>query len=85
MKPHVTATIWKDEGTLCFSVEAKSVCVTRREDNVEAKGVCVTRRADNHMINGTKLLDVAGMTRDRRDGILESEGIIDVVNAGQCA
>lgn len=31
MKPRVTATLWEDEGSLCFQVEAKSVCVARRE------------------------------------------------------
>lgn len=31
MKPRVTATLWEDEGSLCFQVEAKTVCVARRE------------------------------------------------------
>ncbi|KAI9676490.1 MAG: hypothetical protein M1817_000648 [Caeruleum heppii] len=68
MKPKVTATLWEDEGSLCFQVEAKGVCVARREDN--------------HMINGTKLLNVAGMTRGRRDGILKSEKMRHVVKIG---
>ncbi|MCJ1285707.1 hypothetical protein MMC26_005048 [Xylographa opegraphella] len=68
MKPRVTATLWEDEGSLCFQVEAKGVCVARREDN--------------HMINGTKLLNVAGMTRGRRDGILKSEKLRHVVKIG---
>lgn len=68
MKPRVTATLWEDEGSLCFQVEAKGVCVARREDN--------------HFINGTKLLNVAGMTRGRRDGILKSEKIRHVVKIG---
>ena len=38
--------------------------------------------ADNHMINGTKLLNVAGMTRGRRDGILKSEKMRHVVKIG---
>jgi hypothetical protein len=38
--------------------------------------------ADNHMINGTKLLNVAGMTRGRRDGILKSEKTRHVVKIG---
>lgn len=38
--------------------------------------------ADNHMINGTKLLNVAGMTRGRRDGILKSEKLRNVVKIG---
>ncbi|QSS51723.1 cell pattern formation-associated protein [Histoplasma capsulatum var. duboisii H88] len=67
-KPRVTATLWEDEGSLCFQVEAKGVCVARREDN--------------HMINGTKLLNVAGMTRGRRDGILKSEKVRNVVKIG---
>jgi hypothetical protein len=39
-------------------------------------------RTDNHMINGTKLLNVAGMTRGRRDGILKSEKTRHVVKIG---
>lgn len=31
MKPRVTATLWEDEGSLCFQVEAAGVCVARRE------------------------------------------------------
>ncbi len=40
------------------------------------------QRLDNHMINGTKLLNVAGMTRGRRDGILKSEKMRHVVKIG---
>ncbi|KAI1859822.1 hypothetical protein JX265_010271 [Neoarthrinium moseri] len=68
MKPRVTATLWEDEGSLCFQVEARGICVARREDN--------------HMINGTKLLNVAGMTRGRRDGVLKSEKVKHVVKTG---
>ncbi|KAL2131019.1 hypothetical protein VTI74DRAFT_5658 [Chaetomium olivicolor] len=68
MKPRVTATLWEDEGSLCFQVEARGICVARREDNA--------------MINGTKLLNVAGMTRGRRDGILKSEKVRHVVKIG---
>jgi len=68
IKPTVTATLWEDEGSLCFQVEVKGVCVARREDN--------------HFINGTKLLNVAGMTRGRRDGILKSEKTRHVVKIG---
>lgn len=35
MKPRVTATLWEDEGSLCFQVEAKGVCVARREGKEE--------------------------------------------------
>ncbi|KAL2885379.1 Cell pattern formation-associated protein stuA [Ceratocystis lukuohia] len=68
MKPRVTATLWEDEGSVCFQVEAKGICVARREDD--------------NMINGTKLLNVAGMTRGRRDGILKSEKQRRVVKIG---
>jgi enhanced filamentous growth protein 1 len=68
VKPRVTATLWEDEGSLCFQVEAKGVRVARREDN--------------HMINGTKLLNVADMSRGRRDGILKSEKVRHIVKIG---
>ena len=42
----------------------------------------VNHLTDNHMINGTKLLNVAGMTRGRRDGILKSEKTRHVVKIG---
>lgn len=35
MKPRVTATLWEDEGSLCFQVEAKGVCVARREGELK--------------------------------------------------
>lgn len=31
MKPRVTATLWEDEGSLCYQVEARGICVARRE------------------------------------------------------
>ncbi|QOU19669.1 hypothetical protein BRETT_003820 [Brettanomyces bruxellensis] len=68
LKPKITTTMWEDEKTLCYQVEAN--------------GVIVVRRADNDMINGTKLLNVTKMTRGRRDGILKAEKIRDVVKIG---
>jgi enhanced filamentous growth protein 1 len=85
MKPRVTATLWEDEGSLCFQVEAKGVCVARREGMSKPRAACQKRSltiVDNHMINGTKLLNVAGMTRGRRDGILKSEKTRHVVKIG---
>ena len=67
-KPRVTATLWEDEATLCFQIETNGICVARREDN--------------HMINGTKLLNVAGMTRGKRDGMLKGEKNRTVVKIG---
>ena len=48
----------------------------------QLKRTGLTRQTDNHMINGTKLLNVAGMTRGRRDGILKSEKTRHVVKIG---
>ncbi|KAI8379893.1 hypothetical protein EDC96DRAFT_589071 [Choanephora cucurbitarum] len=67
-RPKVTTNFWEDEGTACFQVDAK--------------GVCVARRQDNDMINGTKLLNVAGMSRGKRDGILKNEKGRVVVKVG---
>ncbi|CCK68368.1 Phd1p KNAG_0A07150 [Huiozyma naganishii CBS 8797] len=50
--PRMITTMWEDERTLCYQVEAN--------------GVSVVRRADNDMINGTKLLNVTKMTRGRQ-------------------
>jgi protein SOK2 len=36
MKPRVTATLWEDEGSLCFQVEARGICVARREGTMLA-------------------------------------------------
>ncbi|CAI4046281.1 hypothetical protein SUVZ_11G1690 [Saccharomyces uvarum] len=68
LKPRVITTMWEDESTICYQVEAN--------------GISVVRRADNDMINGTKLLNVTKMTRGRRDGILRSEKIREVVKIG---
>ncbi|KAJ9054467.1 hypothetical protein DSO57_1028992 [Entomophthora muscae] len=59
---------WEDENTHCFQVEEN--------------GVCVARRRDNDMINGTKLLNVAKMTRGKRDAILKNEPTRVVVKSG---
>ncbi|CAM0138199.1 hypothetical protein VKS41_001438 [Umbelopsis sp. WA50703] len=67
-RPKLTTTLWEDEGTLCYQVDAK--------------GICVARRQDNDMVNGTKLLNVAGMSRGKRDGILKNEKGRVVVKVG---
>ncbi|ORZ17339.1 transcription regulator HTH, apses-type DNA-binding domain-containing protein [Absidia repens] len=67
-RPKLTTTVWEDEGTVCYQVDAKSVCVARRQDN--------------DMINGTKLLNVVGMSRGKRDGILKNEKGRIVVKVG---
>lgn len=49
---------------------------------IQSANIISRLSADNHMINGTKLLNVAGMTRGRRDGILKSEKVRHVVKIG---
>lgn len=51
-------------------------------DAYRLRYIVLIQVVDNHMINGTKLLNVAGMTRGRRDGILKSEKTRHVVKIG---
>ncbi|EIE77742.1 hypothetical protein G6F55_007903 [Rhizopus delemar] len=67
-RPRLTTTLWEDEGTVCYQVDVN--------------GICVARRQDNDMINGTKLLNVTGMTRGKRDGILKNEKGRVVIKVG---
>ncbi|CDH57905.1 cell pattern formation-associated protein stua [Lichtheimia corymbifera JMRC:FSU:9682] len=67
-QPKLTTSYWEDEGTICYQVDAR--------------GFCVARRQDNDMVNGTKLLNVVGMSRGRRDGILKNERGRVVVKVG---
>ncbi|KAI7896504.1 transcription regulator HTH, apses-type DNA-binding domain-containing protein, partial [Mucor mucedo] len=67
-RPRLTTTLWEDESTMCYQVDSR--------------GICVARRQDNDMINGTKLLNVAGMSRGKRDGILKNERGRIVVKVG---
>jgi hypothetical protein len=30
-RPKITTNLWEDEGTVCFQVDAKGICVARRE------------------------------------------------------
>lgn len=46
MKPRVTATLWEDEGSLCFQVEAKGVCVARREGKQNKRSPHKVNQAD---------------------------------------
>lgn len=67
-KPRIATTYWEDEKTICYQVEAQGILVSRREDT--------------SYVNGTKLLNVAGMTRGKRDGILKTEKTKSVVKVG---
>ncbi|KAF6802447.1 KilA-N domain-containing protein [Colletotrichum sojae] len=68
LKSRVTTAFWASEGTLCLQVEARGIAIARREDN--------------NMINGTKLLNVAGWTRGRRDRLLRAEKVSNVAQIG---
>ena len=39
MKPRVTATLWEDEGCMCFQVETKGVCVARRDGKAHGRSM----------------------------------------------
>lgn len=88
-RPKLTTTLWEDEGTICYQVDANGICVARRQGTILKKKEtkAMNRRTkysciDNDMINGTKLLNVAGMSRGKRDGILKNEKGRVVVKVG---
>lgn len=58
-KPRIATTYWESEKTTCYQVQAHKVVVSRREND--------------DYVNGTKLLNVTGMTRGKRDGLLKTE------------
>ncbi|EEQ37500.1 putative transcriptional regulator [Clavispora lusitaniae] len=58
-KPRITTIYWEAESTTCFQVKAGKVVVSRREKD--------------DYVNGTKLLNVTGMSRGKRDGLLKTE------------
>lgn len=68
VKPKIATTFWEDENTVCYQVRARGVLVSRREDT--------------DYVNGTKLLNVIGMTRGKRDGMLKTEKTRQVVKVG---
>lgn len=68
VKPRVATLRWDRERTFVYQVEAHGCVVSRREDTL--------------FVNGTKLLNVVGMTRGRRDGILKTERVREVVKVG---
>ncbi|KAI5969440.1 EFH1 [Candida margitis] len=68
VRPRIATLSWEEEKTNCYQVRAKNVLVSRREDN--------------NYINCTKLLNVVGMSRGKRDGILKTEKVKNVVKVG---
>lgn len=61
-----------------FVLPGVLVCSILRSADFIANVACL----DNCYINGTKLLNVASMTRGRRDGLLKSEKNRKVVKIG---
>ncbi|KAJ8655444.1 hypothetical protein O0I10_008938 [Lichtheimia ornata] len=55
-EPTLAAFYWEDQSTLCY--------------HLDVNGILVSRRHDNDMVNGTKLLNLTGISRTRRDTIL---------------
>lgn len=51
-------------------------------ENEKGKSLISPFQSDNDMVNGTKLLNVVGMSRGRRDGILKNERGRVVVKVG---
>ncbi|KAI5958200.1 EFH1 [Candida theae] len=68
VKPLVATRSWEEENTNCYQVCANRVLVSRREDN--------------NYINCTKLLNVTNMSRGKRDGILKTEKVKNVIKVG---
>lgn len=68
VKPRIATIFWEEENTTCYQVRTENVVVSRREDN--------------DYINGTKLLNVTGMTRGKRDGMLKIEKGRKVIRNG---
>lgn len=59
IKPLVATVFWEEEKSVCYQVKAN--------------GIVVSRKGSDDFVNGTKLLNVTGMSRGRRDGILKVE------------
>lgn len=68
VKPLVATVYWEEEDSMCYQVKANGIVVSRREND--------------NFVNGTKLLNVTGMSRGRRDGILKVEKGRKVIRNG---
>ncbi|KAL2918929.1 hypothetical protein HK105_201763 [Polyrhizophydium stewartii] len=66
--PRFYTYLWEEQHTLVYQVEVD--------------GFAIARRADNSMVNGTKLLNLAGLTRGKRDGLLKNVRGRQVVKIG---
>lgn len=68
VKPKFSFIYWDSEKTICYQVRVNRIIISRRDDN--------------NYINATKLLNLIGMTRGRRDGILKAEKKKNIVKVG---
>ncbi|KAI0461292.1 hypothetical protein LJB42_000958 [Komagataella kurtzmanii] len=64
----ITSVQWDDENTVVYQYVVQKIPLSRR--------------ADNDYVNATKLLNLTGMRRGRRDGILKLEKQRQVVKTG---
>lgn len=37
-RPKLTTTLWEDEGTICYQVDANGICVARRQGKKKYQG-----------------------------------------------
>jgi len=67
-EPKLILIPWEDKKTFVFQLKIGNRTLSRR--------------IDNHTVNGTKLLNIGGLTRGRRDGILKNEKERNVIKHG---
>jgi len=67
-EPKLILIPWEDKNTFVFQLKVGTLTLSRR--------------IDNHTVNGTKLLNIGGLTRGRRDGILKNEKERNVIKHG---
>jgi hypothetical protein len=60
--------LWEEEYTICYQIYVG--------------GTYIMRRQDNDMVNGTKLLNIANISRGKRDGILKNEKEKVIIKSG---
>lgn len=84
----VTPIMWDDEGVLCYTVVVGDNVIGRRfgeSDIAEGelrKGKLIAERADNDWVNCTKAMNIVGLSRGKRDGLLKHEEQRLVVRRG---
>lgn len=86
---HVTQAVPMDDTKQEMSLTPRTVLVRTLWEGKEVpclqvrrEGVVISRRGDNNMVNGTKLLEVAGMSRHKSNVILKKEKSREVIATG---